>query len=231
MEKVKIDKLECRYPTLFKVIWLSTIIWFVVGIANYFGQWLVQDKLDGFGESILLLFGISLFFCFGKGILDLLSQHGIKTIDMTKKVASYVFMASFAVLLVISIWELCRTTNSTPDFTRSGGILPISVDAIGDIFENLFRAAIFSIGIVIVYWYVRICFFLFSGRIRRLGIEGVLALLMLGYLSVSSKDQILVNVMVVLIAGAFLYDIWRYADFQETKISMSQIKDLICEED
>jgi hypothetical protein len=54
---------------------------------------------------------------------------------------------------------------------------------------------------------------------------------MLGYLSVSPKDQILVNVMVVLIAGAFLYDIWRYADFQETKISMSQIKDLICEED
>ncbi len=231
MEKVKIDKLECRYPTLFKVIWLSTIIWFVVGIANYFGQWLVQDKLDGFGESILLLFGISLFFCFGKGILDLLSQHEIKTIDITKKVASYVFMASFAVLLVISIWELCQTMNSTPNFTRSRGILPISVDAIGDIFENLFRAAIFSIGIVIVYWYVRICFFLFSGRIRRLGIEGVLALLMLGYLSVSPKDQILVNVMVVLIAGAFLYDIWRYADFQETKISMSQIKDLICEED
>ena len=231
MEKVKIDKLECRYPTLFKVIWLSTIIWFVVGIANYFGQWLVQDKLDGFGESILLLFGISLFFCFGKGILDLLSQHEIKTIDITKKVASYVFMASFAVLLVISIWELCQTMNSTPNFTRSRGILPISVDAIVDIFENLFRSAIFSIGIVIVYWYVRICFFLFSGRIRRLGIEAVLALLMLGYLSVSPKDQILVNVIVVLIAEAFLYDIWRYADFQETKISMSQIKDLICEED
>lgn len=231
MEKVKIDKLECRYPTLFKVIWLSTIIWFVVGIANYFGQWLVQDKLDGFGESILLLFGISLFFCFGKGILDLLSQHGIKTIDMTKKVASYVFMASFAVILVISIWELCRTTNSTPDFTRSGGILPISVDAIGDIFENLFRAAIFSIGIVIVYWYVRICFFLFSGRIRRLGIEAVLALLMLGYLSVSPKDQILVNVIVVLIACAFLYDIWRFADFKEIRISMLQIKSLINEED
>lgn len=231
MEKVKIDKLECRYPTLFKVIWLSTIIWFVVGIANYFGQWLVQDKLDGFGESILLLFGISLFFCFGKGILDLLSQHEIKTIDITKKVASYVFMASFAVLLVISIWELCQTMNSTPNFTRSRGILPISVDAIVDIFENLFRSAIFSIGIVIVYWYVRICFFLFSGRIRRLGIEAVLALLMLGYLSVSPKDQILVNVIVVLIACAFLYDIWRFADFKEIRISMSQIKSQINEED
>ena len=229
--EIKIDKMECRCPTLFKVMWLSTIIWLVVEIANYFGQWLVLDMLDGFGETILLLFGFSLFFCFGKRILDLLSQHGIKTIDITKKVASYVFMASFAVLLVISIWELCRTTNSTLDFTRSGGILPISVDAIGDIFENLFRAAIFTIGIVIVYWYVRICFFLFSGRIRRLGIEVALALLMLGYLSVSPKDQILVNVMVVLIACAFLYDIWRFADFKETKISMSQIKDLIREKD
>ena len=102
MEKRKIEKLECRYPTLFKIMWLSTIIWFVIGIANYFGHWLVQDKLDGFGESILFLFGISLFLCFGKGILNLLSQQGIKTIVVTKKVAKYAFIASFVVLLVIS---------------------------------------------------------------------------------------------------------------------------------
>ena len=231
MEKVKIEKLECRYPTLFKVMWMSTIIWLVVEIANYFGHWLVQDKLDGFGESILLLFGISLFCCFGKGILNMLSQQGLKTIDITKKVASYAFIALFLVLLVISIWELCRTTNSTHDLTRSGGILPISTDAIGDIFENLFRSAIFSIGVVFVYWYLRICFYLFSGRIRRLGVEVAFVMMIMGYLSVSPKDQLLANVMVVLIACAFLYDIWRFADFKETNISMSQIKGLISEED
>lgn len=231
MEKRKIEKLECRYPTLFKIMWLSTIIWFVIGIANYFGHWLVQDKLDGFGESILLLFGISLFFCFGKGLLNLLSQHGIKTIDITKKVASYAFIASFVVLLVISIWTLCRTTNSTPDFTRSGNVMPISTDAIGDIFENLFRSAIISISIVIFYWYVKICLFLFSGRIRRLGVELAFGMMMLGYLSVSPKEQMLVNVMVVLIACAFLYDIWHFADFKDSSISMSQIKSWISEEE
>ena len=231
MEKRKIEKLECRYPTLFKIMWLSTIIWFVIGIANYFGHWLVQDKLDGFGESILFLFGISLFLCFGKGILNLLSQQGIKTIVVTKKVAKYAFIASFVVLLVISIWNLCRTTNSSPDFSRSMSVLPISTDAIGDIFENLFRSAIISISIVIFYWYVKICLFLFSGRIRRLGAELAFGMMMLGYLAVSPKDQILVNVMVVLIACGFLYDIWRFADFKETSISMSQIKSWISEED
>ena len=231
MEKRKIEKLECRYPTLFKIMWLSTIIWFVIGIANYFGHWLVQDKLDGFGESILFLFGISLFLCFGKGILNLLSQQGIKTIVVTKKVAKYAFIASFVVLLVISIWNLCRTTNSSPDFSRSMSVLPISTDAIGDIFENLFRSAIISISIVIFYWYVKICLFLFSGRIRRLGAELAFGMMMLGYLAVSPKDQILVNVMVVLIACGFLYDIWRFADFKETSISMSQIKSWISEEE
>ena len=150
---------------------------------------------------------------------------------MTKKVASYVFMASFAVLLVISIWNLCRTTNSSPDFSRSMSVLPISTDAIDDIFGNLFKSAFVSIGIVIVYWYVRICFFLFAGRIRRLGGELAFGMMMLGYLAVSPKDQILVNVMVVLIACGFLYDIWRFADFKETSISMSQIKSWISEED
>ena len=231
MEKRKIEKLECRYPTLFKIMWLSTIIWFVIGIANYFGHWLVQDKLDGFGESILFLFGISLFLCFGKGILNLLSQQGIKTIVVTKKVAKYAFIASFVVLLVISIWNLCRTTNNSPDFSRSMSVLPISTDAIDDIFGNLFKSAFVSIGIVIVYWYVRICFFLFAGRIRRLGGELAFGMMMLGYLAVSPKDQILVNVMVVLIACGFLYDIWRFADFKETSISMSQIKSWISEED
>ena len=37
--------------------------------------------------------------------------------------------------------------------------------------------------------------------------------------------------MVVLIAGAFLYDIWRFADFQETQLSISQIENMIVEDD
>lgn len=37
MEKVKVDKLEYRFPTLFKVMWLVIVVWMVVDIANYFG--------------------------------------------------------------------------------------------------------------------------------------------------------------------------------------------------
>lgn len=80
MEKVKVDKLESCYAALFKVMWLSTIVWILVGVANNFGHWLLPDKLDGFGMSILFLFGVSIAICFGKGIVNLVSQHGILAI-------------------------------------------------------------------------------------------------------------------------------------------------------
>lgn len=56
-------------------------------------------------------------------------------------------------------------------------------------------------------------------------------LVMLAYLAVNKNDQILVNVMVVVIAGAFLYDIWRLADFQEEQFQWGLIgKAAECEE-
>lgn len=74
-------------------------------------------------------------------------------------------------------------------------------------------------------------FVLFCGRIRRLGFEAALALLMLAYLSVNKHDLVTVDVVIVLVASAFLYDICQFADFQEPHFSMSQIKSLINEDD
>ena len=102
-------------------MWLSIVVWIIVGVANYFGHWLMQDKLDGFGMSILFMFGIAIIVCF----------------------------------------------------------------------------------------------------------EVALAIVMLWYLSAN----ILVNAIVVLIAGAFLYDIWMFADFKETQFSMSQINNMVREEE
>ena len=98
MEKVKVDKLECHYPALFKVLWVATVVWLLVGIVNYFGHWVIPSKLDGLGMSILFLFAVSVFICFRKGILKLVSKHGILAIDnITRKVASYSFLVSFIV--------------------------------------------------------------------------------------------------------------------------------------
>ena len=44
-------------------------------------------------------------------------------------------------------------------------------------------------------------------------------------------DNIVVDTIVVLIAGAFLYDLWRFADFKETQFSMSQINNMVREEE
>ena len=219
--------MECRFAALFKVMWLSTIVWILVGVANYFGHWLLPDKLDGFGMSILFLFGVSIFICFGKGIVNLVSQHGILAIDrVTKKVASYAFLSSFALMLIVSIWELCGTADSHSDFTRNGGGMSVPVDAVFEIVSDIVKAAVFSVGVVVFYWYVRMCFILFSGRIRSLGVEIALTLLMLAYLSVFMNDQLWIKAIVVLIASSFLYDIWRFADFKEEQFRMSWIKKL-----
>lgn len=37
--------------------------------------------------------------------------------------------------------------------------------------------------------------------------------------------------IVVVIAGAFLYDIWRFADFKETRFSMRQLASWVKEDD
>ena len=163
MGKVKVDKIECRYPTLFKIMWLSTIIWIIVGITNYIGHWLIPEKLDEFGMSILFLFGVSIFICFGKSILDLVSQNEVLAIDsLTKKVASYAFMISFAIFLTISIWKLCGSDNSHSDFARNGAVTSISWEAILSIIGNIIQASMFSIATVMFYWYIRMCFVYFS---------------------------------------------------------------------
>ena len=195
MKKVKVDKLECHYPALFKVLWGASVVWLLVGIVNYFGHWLVPSKLDGFGMIILSLFAVSVFICFWKGLLKLVSKHGILAIDnITRKVASYSFLVSFIV---------------------------------GDII----KAVIVSIAAVIIYWYVIMFFVLFYGRIRRIGIEVVIAITILVFLSININNSIWQNAFVVLIATAFLYDIWCIADFQETHFSMSQLESLVTEDD
>ena len=232
MEKVKVDKLECRFPTLLKVMWLSTVLWIIVEVANYYGHWLMQDKLDGFGMSILFMFSFTIIVCFWKGFMELASQYGVFTVDaVTKKLASYTMQISFVVMLLVSIWKICGPTDSHAESLRNGTTGGIPEETLCAVIADVFNAALLSIAVVIVYWYVRTCFFLFSGRIRRIGIEVALAVVMLWYLSANMNDSIVVDTIVVLIAGAFLYDLWRFADFKETQFSMSQIKNIVSEED
>lgn len=51
------------------------------------------------------------------------------------------------------------------------------------------------------------------------------------YLSTNSNDELMVDMIVVVIAGTFLYDIWRFADFKETRFSMRQLERLVKEDD
>ena len=182
--------------------------------------------------SILFLFGVAMICCLGKGFLRLVSQHGVLAIDsMTKKVASYAFLTSFVVLFTNSIWKICGATDSHSDFSRNGTVTSFPVETVFFIVGDMIKAVLFSIGIVMLYWYIRMCFIRFSGRVRRLGVEIALTLSMLAYLSVYMNDKLWINAIVVLIASSFLYDIWRFADFQEVKLPMDWIKNLSEEEE
>ena len=174
MEKVKIDKMECRFPTLFKVMWMATVVWMLMSIVNLWGDWLMQDKLDGFGMSIL--------------------------------------------------------SDSHTESMRNGAA-SIPGETLSAVFVDFSKAVMLSFAAVAVYWYVRMCFVLFSGRIRRLGIELAWGFMMLCYLSTNGNDQFSIDMIVVVIAGTFLYDIWRFADFKETRFSMRQLASLVNEDD
>lgn len=232
MEKVKIDKMECRFPILFKAMWVVTIEWLIISIVNYYGQWLLQDRLDGVGICILALFAASIVFCFKKGFLKMVSQHGNQEIyAVTKRIASYSLLISFGIMMIFSIWEICGENRNQVGAVRNPEYSVIEETLLWAIVGDMIKAVIVSVVIVASYWYVKICFILFTGRIRRLGIEIALALIAMVSILISTEELLWLNVVVVLIACAFLYDIWRFADFKETEFSMAQIKGLLNEED
>ena len=232
MERLKIDKMECRFPILFKAMWVVTIEWLIISIVNYYGQWLLQDRLDGVGICILFLFAASIAFCFRKGFLNIVSQHGNQDIyAVTKRIASYSLLISFGIMMIFSIWEICGENGNQVGAVRNPKYSVIEETLLWAIVGDMIKTVIVSVVIVASYWYVKICFILFTGRIRRLGIEIALALIAMVSFLISTEELLWLNVVVVVIACAFLYDIWRFADFKETEFSMAQIKGLINEED
>ncbi len=171
MKKVEISKLECHFPTLFKVMWLSAGVWIIACLWNYLHPMLIPQKLDDFGLCVLFLFTISLFICFGKGIKGIVSRHGLLIIDLVaKKVALYVFMISYTILLILTIWDICAIP--LPDgfslstwkshqlqLTRNGGSLSIQWYVVTAVIGNTIKAAIVAIVTVAFYMYVKIFFY------------------------------------------------------------------------
>ena len=111
------------------------------------------------------------------------------------------------------------------------GAASIPGETLSAVLVDFSKAVMLSFVAVTIYWYVRMCFILFSGRVRRLGIEVALSFMMLWYLAINGNDQLWIDMIIVVIAGSFLYDIWRFADFKETQFSMRQLENLVKEDD
>ena len=233
MKKGCVDKLECRFPTLFKVMWFSVVLWLLVSIANYFGHWLLFSRLDSFGMGVIFMFAVSLIICFGGAILTLFKKEDalLALGSKGKTIASYSFMITFIVLLLYSMLDLCLSPDYHTEYTRNGGVPLIPVETIIKIVFNFIISVIVSVAVVLSYGYIRICLMMFSGRIRRIGIEIALAVILIVSLSHYINDQPWINILVVLLAAIFLYDIWQLADFKEEQVTWDKIKEVVTEDD
>lgn len=233
MNRECVNKLECRYPTLFKAMWISVVLWLIMSIANYFGHWLLQWKLDDFGMGIIIMFAVSLIICFGGAMMNLLKEKGDLFLlqSKAKRIMSYSFLASFVVLLLFSMLDLCLSADYHTDYTRNGGIQLIPAEPIVNIVSNFIISAIVSVAAVVSYGFIRICLMMFSGRIRRIWIEIALAVFLIVSLSHYINDQPWINILVVLLATIFLYDIWQLADFKEEHVFGDVIKKYDKEDD
>ena len=234
MERVEVNKLKCRYPTLFKMTFFATGVWLLISIANSFGHWLLPERLDHFGMNILELFAIVSVVCFFEGFVDLFTRHKIRLVDkLTRKVASYTFFLVFVFLLIMSIWQWCGASDNASAFSATTGrsISLQSLDGVAYIVGIAFKAALFAVAVGAVFMFVKTFLFLFTGRIRKLGIEILVSIGIMAYLAYNAHNHLWLNMSVVLTALTFLYDIWKLADFQGLKVPDNWMEILTKEDD
>lgn len=221
MERFEVNKLKCRYPSLFKTMFMATGVWLLTSIANTFGHWLLPERLDHFGMNILELFTISFVICFFEGFVELFTRYKIHLVDkLTRKVASYTFFLTFGILLIISIWQWCGASDHSLAFSTTTGrsISTHSLEGVASVLKNAIQAALFTTAVVAVFLFVKTFLYLFTGRIRKIGIEILISIGLLTCIMYNAQDYLWLKISVVLIAFAFLYDIWKLADFQSLKV-------------
>lgn len=134
MLKVRVDKLECRCPVFFRIMWWTTLVWLIASVLNYLMGWLPVYVSDLLGYPILFCFVICLFCSFFNGLVNRVIED--------KGLACY------------------------------------------------------------------------NGRIRRLGYEFAAAAIMIFFVLVRGNDSPLVDLIVIIIASSFLYDIWKFAEIK-----------------
>jgi hypothetical protein len=105
------------------------------------------------------------------------------------------------------------------------------LDGVAYIVGIALKSALFAVAVGAVFMFVRTFLFLFTGRIRKLGIEILVSIGIMAYLTYHAQNHLWLNMSVVLIALAFLYDIWKLADFQGLKVPDNWMEILTKEDD
>lgn len=218
MKKIEVNKLECRFPIFFKVIWWATFVWLVATVVNYFGLWYPLWRLDQLGYGILICFGICLYASFGRSICQLMKDNGaFQKSKTTDKWISILFLVCFGLIFLYSIITMGQMEK---EYIVNGGFTSATFEIIWAIITAYIQAAIVTVILVSLYVMSKFLFVICSGRIKRLGVEIVIAVMIIIYLSFYENESILGCILVVAVAASFLYDIWRIADFSDNHTQM-----------
>ena len=218
MKKIEVNKLECRFPIFFKVIWWATLVWLVASIVNYFGLRFPLWMLDQLGYGILICFSLCLYASFGRSICQLMKDNGaFKKSKTTDKWISILFLVCFGLIFLYSIITMGQMEK---EYIVNGGFISATFEIIWAIITAYIQAAIVTVILVSLYVMSKFMFVTCSGRIRRIGVEIVIAVMIIIYLSFYENESILGCILVVAVAASFLYDIWRIADFSDNHTQM-----------
>lgn len=218
MKKIEVNKLECRFPIFFKAFWWATFVWLVATIVNYFGLWYPLWMLDQLGYGILICFGICLYASFGRSICQLMKDNGaFKKSKTTDKWMTTLFLVFFGLRFLYSILPM---GHRDVDNMINGGFSSATFTIIWAIIIAYIQAAIVTVILVHLFVVFKFMFVTCSGRIRRIGVEIVIAVMIIIYLSFYENESILGCILVVAVAASFLYDIWRIADFSDNHTQM-----------
>ena len=215
MEKVKIDKLECQFPLFFKSGWLAIVLWLVLSIVNAFFQIIEWHNLDSLGFSSLLLFSFILYCSFSDEVKEKTDSRGNVSIP--------VFLVSLLIGWLFYLMLITEIAISERLASPCVVIFQLIAIAFACIVCSLMLGAFLNMA--------HDCLWIFahtSGRFKRILVEVIIAIgIICGFpYTLKQGYEVLTQSLVVVVAVAFLYDIWRIAEFPDIP-KMEQVSKMV----
>ena len=247
MKCVRIDKLVCRSPRLFKVCWMAVAVWMAACVVNVCVPFMSQTVLDFLGGVVLSVAMLMMLLSLELGASPEMRVERIRLVrfhrfvnrkvgvekahriikNMQKK-TKLLILKSYRVLYknvdfkTFSKWFFIVCALSPllllfPDFASCLSTLPLTLALVAFI-ACLSTLALAFVGIL--FYFAKMMYWAVvkhSGRVRRVGIDFILMGVVYWLIGFGCWAEWIVNIMVMGCLALFLYDIWQLASLSNPK--------------